>query len=129
MSHRRVMHWVGGEHPFALGIGQLRALQTACDAGPEAILRRMVQGDWRIDDLVEVLRLGLIGSGAMAESDAGPFVLRQIDQHGWTKVRLTAVMVLNSALEGEKDEPLGEPEGQATPPQSGASATSTAAVP
>ncbi|MEO8531014.1 MAG: gene transfer agent family protein, partial [Deltaproteobacteria bacterium] len=63
MSQKVKLIWVGGEHEFALNIGELRALQSACDAGPEQILMRMVRQEWRIDDVCETIRLGLLGGG------------------------------------------------------------------
>ena len=55
--------WPGGEHTFDLRIGELQALQDACDAGPEFILNRIMAGQWRYADLFDTIRLGLIGGG------------------------------------------------------------------
>ena len=61
MSSERI--WAGGEHAFDLKIEHLRALQTKCDAGPEWIMRRLIGPHWLVDDVVETIRLGLIGGG------------------------------------------------------------------
>lgn len=121
--------WAGGEHRFRLGIGELRALQSACDAGPEAILARIMSGDWRIDDLFEPVRLGLIGGGDVTLNDAGPLVTRIIHQHPLLELKPVAQAVIISALVGVEDDPLGEPEGETTPLKSGSSADFTAPVP
>ncbi|WP_018634408.1 gene transfer agent family protein [Neomegalonema perideroedes] len=57
------MDWGDGRHRFALPIGRLRELQDKTAVGPYALYRRLLSGDWRVEDLVETLRLGLIGGG------------------------------------------------------------------
>ena len=49
------LQWVGGEHEFALPLGNLRPLQEHTNAGPEQLIRRMSSGDWRVDDLMEII--------------------------------------------------------------------------
>ncbi len=56
--------WGDGPHRFALPIKQLRELQERTGVGPYALYRRLLSHDWRADDLLETLRLGLIGGGA-----------------------------------------------------------------
>ena len=58
--------WPGGEHPFRLGIGELRALEQRCDAGCAVVLMRLLGTSWKIDDVLSPLRLGLIGGGMAA---------------------------------------------------------------
>ncbi len=119
-----LINWLGGEHTFALKIGDLRALQQNCDAGPEQIARRFADGSWRIDDLVETIRLGLIGGG-MEREKAMWLINRTVDQHGWLALKPTAYAVISSALMGPGDDPVGEPEGATMPPENGNSANST----
>ena len=123
------MIWPGGEHNFKLNIGELRALQKNCDAGPEEILNRLRLGTWRVDDLIQTLRLGLIGSGEMTDKEAGPFVLGLFDQHPKVDFKLPALAILATSLLGEADDEVGEPEGEAPPPENGALATSTETEP
>lgn len=106
-GHRIRLSWVGGEHDFALDLGKLRALQDACNAGPETLLRRMAAGDWRVDDLLETIRLGLAGAG-MENKQAGPMVLRLMDIHPLTEFRETAYRILGAALVGVEGDPVGE---------------------
>lgn len=121
--------WVGGEHDFALDIGALRALQKACDAGPEQILQRITTGRWRVDDLYETIRLGLIAAGEMTEREARDLVTRLFDQHPLMAFRLTAQAILIAALVGPEDDRLGEAMGAPPPPENGSSAASTATGP
>lgn len=55
--------WAEGEHLFRLRLSQIRELQEKCDKGPMRILRDLEGDGWRVDDLREVIRLGLIGGG------------------------------------------------------------------
>jgi hypothetical protein len=120
--------WVGGEHRFRLGLGELRALQKNCDAGPEQVFNRIRLGNWRVDDLIEVLRLGLIGSGEMEAKEAGPFIARLLEVHPLVTLKLPALAVLAAALlpmEGQETE--GKPE--AASPDDGTSPPSTETAP
>jgi hypothetical protein len=129
MSHRIQISWVGGDHEFALGIGQLRAIQQACDAGPQAITARLVNGDWRFDDLYEVLRQGLIGSGHFNSSAATELIARLFEQHPLLKFKPAALAVLAAALVGEEaDDAPGEPDGAGAPGTNGISGDSTVPV-
>ena len=121
---RVTLNWVGGEHEFALPIGQLRAVQQNTNAGPEELLQRMARGAWRVDDLIEVIRQGLIGGG-MKASEAGPMILKLFDQHPLAQFREVAYQILAAALVGVEDDPVGEPEGVTPPPENGGSAPST----
>ncbi|WP_109315939.1 gene transfer agent family protein [Pseudovibrio ascidiaceicola] len=116
--------WIGGQHAFVLNIGQLRALQTNCNAGPETVLARIATGTWFIDDLIEPIRLGLIGGG-MENAEAGPKVLHMLELHGAYSLKLTAHDVLTHALVGEVDDPVGEPDGVNLQETSGSSPSST----
>jgi hypothetical protein len=61
--------WPAGEHEFCLRIGELRAIEQRCDAGIAQILIRLMGSTFKIDDVWEVLRLGLMGGG-MSEREA-----------------------------------------------------------
>ena len=121
--------WPGGEHTFALRLGELRALQGACDAGPEQILNRMIAGAWRVDDIIETIRLGLIGGG-MRDKDARDLVRRVTEgeeRRGLMAYRQVALQIIMASIAADPDDPLGERTGaSAAPPQNGDSAASTA---
>jgi hypothetical protein len=57
--------WGEGETRFRLAIGEWRELQAKTTHGPFKLFQRLNSGDWHVDDLVEVIRLGLIGGGAL----------------------------------------------------------------
>lgn len=116
--------WLGGEHDFALRIGELRALQDRCEAGPEEIFNRLRAGTWRVNDITETLRLGLIGGG-MSRVDAGKVVSEIIEDKAIANFKITAIAVMANSLLGVGDDPVGEPAGETSPPESGSSQSST----
>ena len=99
------------------------------DAGPEEIFNRLRLGMWRVDDVIEPLRLGLIGSKAMTASEAGPFVSRLINQVPIMEFKMAAISVLASALLIDEADPVGEAEGVAPARENGDLAESTETAP
>jgi hypothetical protein len=119
---------------FALPIGQLRELQEKCSAGPATILARLISkqsalaampepkteeekgvlhilsiigGDWRMEDIRETLRLGLIGGGK-TPSEAYVLVSRYVDLRPPLENLSLAASVLLSALVGPEDDQPGK---------------------
>lgn len=122
--------WAGGEHVFALKLGQLRGLQDALDSGPLEILSRLQEGTWRIDDVIEVLNWGLIGGGDIDVKQSRGFVSRIVEGSSKIDCAGTAYTVLAEALISDKGDPVGELEGEkAPPPDDGNLAASTAPAP
>ncbi len=105
-----LLTWAGGEHEFALAIGQLRALQERCDAGPMHILQRLATGMWRVDDVIQPIRLGLEGGG-MDKGEALRLSRQFVEDRPLTESVLLAHAVLQATLFGEGDDPVGESAG------------------
>lgn len=120
------LSWPGGENSFALPLGELRALQTHLSAGPQEIYNRVTQGEWRIDDLMQVIRLGLIGGG-MTNAEAGPMVERLFTTTPLLEFVPVAQAIMALALIGPADDVPGKPVGAMTetPPENGNSPPST----
>lgn len=116
--------WSGGEHEFALPIGELRALQTACDAGPEEIAHILISGKWRDHHVTNTLRFGLIGGG-MDAKEANRMMIDIFDLHPPMMLKATALEVITDWLTQEDGDELGEDEGSADPQESGDLASST----
>lgn len=104
---------------FRLGIGQLEELQERTDAGPEELFSRLGGSTWRVADIQQTLRLGLIGAGEkvgvaalLVERNAGPGNLIEWKDH--------CRAILYAAMAGAPDEddapgdPPGETEGETT---------------
>ncbi len=105
------LNWAGGEHPFLLPIGMMRALQDKCDAGPEWVLNRLRTGQWRVDDVVSVIRLGLEGGG-MAKEEARKLTLKHVEEQPLTLSVLTAQLVLMASLYDRGDDTVGDEPGE-----------------
>ena len=69
---------------------------------------RQIGGDWRVDDVRETIRLGLIGGG-MSPTDAFVFVSGYVDQYPLTDNIGLAASILMHALIGDQDDPAGKP--------------------
>lgn len=95
--------WADGEHTFRLALKELRELQEKCDAGPLVIFRRLTHGDWRIDDLRETIRLGLIGGG-MEPAKALSLTRSYVDDRPLMESVEPALRVMSAALMGPPDE-------------------------
>lgn len=104
-----ILEWADGEYPFRLPLGQLRELQENTDCGPLFLFNRIIAGQWRIDDLRETIRLGLIGGG-MEPAKAHTLVKRYVDDRPFTESIKPAQAILGAALIGAPD---GEKPGKA----------------
>lgn len=98
-----------GDHDFALRWGELAELQERTDAGPYVVLQRLGSGAWRIEDLSNTVRLGLIGGG-MKPEDALKKVRFYVEHRPLMETVPLAYAVLQAALVGAPDEPTGEAE-------------------
>ncbi len=116
------LNWQGGEHDFRLRIGELRALQDATDSGPGQVLARLNSGDWRIDDLLATLRLGLIGGGLESEN-AVQLVASVCDDGNLFSLAMTATAALTRSLVGNPDAEPEKPQGES--PEGGTSESFT----
>lgn len=64
MRHAEVlMPWADGEYTFRLSIGGLRELRDKTGVGPHELFERILSKKWFVDDLREVIRIGLNGGG------------------------------------------------------------------
>lgn len=103
-----VLHWPGGQHAFRLALGQIEALQQATDCGPEFILSRINLSQWKVADLSETIRLGLIGGG-MEPLQAQTITHNAFERFPLITFKSTAQAVIAAALYGPPDDVVGEP--------------------
>lgn len=115
--------WGDGEHKFRLAIGQLRELQDKCGAGPLEVLDRLATRRWRVEDVRETMRLGLIGGG-MEPIKAIPLVKHYIDERPLMESIPAAQAVLMAALVGVPDDEVGKGEAEETTTDGSASRSS-----
>jgi hypothetical protein len=129
------LKWGDGTYLFALKLKQIEELQRLCSAGLGEIAQRMlVERRWRVGDIVETIRLGLIGGG-LPSVRARELVETYIDGHPLADPRdpanhlMTAQAVITAAyfgIEKKDDEPEGKGEAAAVETDSSTSRPSTA---
>jgi hypothetical protein len=99
--------WADDEYRFRLAIGQLRELQDKTGVGPYALLNRIMGGAWKVDDLRETIRLGLIGGG-MKPVEALSLVRRYVEERPFMESVAPAQAIVAAALMGVPDDPVGK---------------------
>lgn len=113
--------WGDGEHSFRLPFAQLVELQEKTDAGPLELFQRIGSGRWRVQDLRETLRLGLIGGG-MEPAAAVLMVRRYVEQRPLAESVAPALEILTAAIAVPEDGAPGKAEatetGASPPPPS-----------
>ena len=106
---RHTMVFGDGEYPFRLAIAQLLELQELTKAGPLELYDRLRGRDWRVQDIREPIRLGLIGAG-MAPADAVRLVQRYVEQRPLLDSVPIAAIIVMRALAMPEDLPAGKAE-------------------
>lgn len=96
-----------GQHVFRLAWGELVNLQEALDAGPYVILQRLMTNEWRLGDIREVIRYGLIGGG-MEPAKALKMVREYVEKRPPIESVPLAQVILSAGLVGAPEEKLGE---------------------
>ncbi|MGY5791909.1 gene transfer agent family protein len=99
--------WPGGEHSFRLGIGELRAIEQRSDAGCAVVMMRLLSSQFKIDDVIQPIRLGLIGSG-MDERAAQKVIESALDVASPYSLAVTAADIMRRFIMWEMDDQPGE---------------------
>lgn len=105
--------WGDAEYGFKLRLGELRDLEAARECGSVEIWRRLGTATYRVDDIVQVLRLGLIGAGMNPVLATG-LVAKFVTPGKFREHQSTAFAVLNLALFGDQDDIVGKLEAEIT---------------
>lgn len=95
--------WADDDYKFRTGLGEWREIQDKCGVGLIEILVRIQSGRWRVDDLREPIRVGLIGGGA-SPGRATELVRRYVDQRPLAESVPVALAVLMAAIVGVPEE-------------------------
>jgi hypothetical protein len=104
------LDWADSTYEFALGWGELGELQDACNAGPFVVLARLASSQWRLEDVVTTIRLGLIGGGV--EPPKALALVRTYVESRPQDLVLNASFargILETSIVGAPEEPPGEP--------------------
>ncbi|MGL4445670.1 MAG: gene transfer agent family protein [Alsobacter sp.] len=127
--------WADGPHTFRLGIKQLRELQEKCadrirqrERGPKEILEALFMGSWLVDDVIQTIRLGLIGGG-MDPAKAYTLVENYVEGRPLSENVMTAVAIIGAAMVGPAEDeiegPPGGDGGKPTPATAGSTSQSS----
>lgn len=95
--------WADGTYQFRLAYGQLAELQEKTGCGPQFLLRRIVDGSWKVEDLRETIRIGLIGGG-LDPLKALNLVRLYVEQRPLLESVAPAQAILGAALFGVEGE-------------------------
>lgn len=99
--------WADGDYVFRLAWGQLSQLQEQCDAGPYVILQRLMDGGWKMKDISEVIRFGLIGGG-MEPIRALKLVRAYVEDRPPMESLMVAQAVLTAGVIGAPEEDVAK---------------------
>lgn len=136
----RTIEWRGGSHDFCIAkTGDQMALEEKCGVGIFAVAGRLqsvmghmaqglVGGAAYVQDIRETIRLGLIGGG-MAPAEANKVVALHVDGHPLAHSVFVAFGILEAALVGIPDDPVGKKDaaGAETGPVSSTTTAASAA--
>lgn len=104
MRDARFTEFFGDDYyDFRLPYGLLLELQEKTEVGPLALLRRLESGDWKIQDVAETIRLGLIGGGKVP-AEAFKLVKRYVHERPPMENVVLAKGILLIALVGAPEE-------------------------
>lgn len=104
----RTIIWAGGEDQFCLAkVGLILDLEAKCDAGIATVMTRLGSGTFRLNDVREPIRLGLIGGG-MAPDKAMQAVRNHVDENPLTSSVLLAYAIIEAVMVGVPDDPVGK---------------------
>lgn len=96
------------EYDFRLGWGEIVELQEKLGCGPHFLLNRLQTGEWLVQDISQIIRLGLIGGG-LEPVAAVRLVKRYVEERPPLENHHLAFVVLTAGLMGSSEEPVGEP--------------------
>lgn len=103
------LQWAGDLRKFRLDIANLIALQDKRDAGPQELLNRFRGSTWRVQDLQETIRLGLVGGGEDAKI-AARLIGEQVTAGNLHENVLVAMAILIHAIQAPEVDPVGKQE-------------------
>jgi hypothetical protein len=94
-----------GSYVFRLPWGLLVELQEKLESGPYAVFKRLLGDDWRVEDISETIRLGLIGGDKdIKPIAANKLVTRYVRERPLAENVPLARAILQVALFGAGDE-------------------------
>jgi len=96
-----------GTYEFCMNYGAIRMLQEAREMGPLLLYGVLQSSAWRVEDLREIIRCGLIGAG-MSPAQAVKLVRLYVEERPPMESVALATRILGAGLIGAPDENVGE---------------------
>lgn len=119
------LDWPDQTRTFRLRIGELRELQEKCgNRGPLTIWNALMSGTWLVDDVIQPIRLGLIGGG-MEQGAALKIVNTHLGDGRLKEGVMVAQAIILRAVTGPPDEQLKSPPAKGGPAEPKKPATPT----
>lgn len=110
------LNWPDELRTYRLRIGELRQLQEKCgNSGPQEILDRLSTGKWKVDDVIQTIRLGCVGAG-MTQADALKFQETHVHDGNLAEALLPAMAILSAVIVGAPDEEIDQGRRKASNP-------------
>jgi len=91
-----------GRYPFKLGMQEAASLEADMEKGIFQTLNEIKTGAWRLKDLREIIRWGLIGGG-MSPTEAVKKVQTYVDQRPADENCALAMVIVGAALFGSPE--------------------------
>lgn len=101
--------WGDGSYTFRLSWGGLKELQDKCACGPAELFWRLMSHKWLVDDLYEIVRLGLVGGGK-TPVDAMKLAHTYVKERPLLESVPIAVEIVSASLFGPPEEARTEGE-------------------
>lgn len=102
------LDWADGKYTFRLTVKGAIELEDKCNAPIAVIAQRIQTGGYRVEDVRQTIRLGLIGGGT-SPIDAAKLVERYVDNRPLAEGMVMARLVLGGMMYGFEAHPLGKP--------------------
>lgn len=117
MNHRAEIatDWADGTYAFRLTVAGALELESKCDAAIAVVAQRLNSGAYRINDVRETIRIGLIGGGSKPDA-ALRLVRTYVDDRPLMESAVLARVIMGGLMFGFAESPLAPAAGAAERP-------------
>jgi len=116
------LDWADGTYCFRLTLAGAIELESKCDAPIAIIHHRLVTGQYKVADLRETIRMGLIGGG-LEPTQALKLVRTYVDERPLSESWVIASVIMGGLFSGFEEHPISDPPEAASPKAANPSAS------
>jgi hypothetical protein len=120
--------WADGTYTFRLTVPGAIELEQKCDAPFAVVNHRLQSGTYKIEDIRQTIRLGLIGGGKKPE-EALRLVRQYVEERPLAESWQVARLIAGALMFGFEVAPLGKAEAAPQAPQSASTPPPSTATP